>query len=337
MAIQEYSKRLGVISPEQFQLALERLHLGDFVRAEPIPFGLFGQNVYLTSTSGEYVLRGVPHYPWQFPRERFFAEQLHERTRAPVPYPYLLELSTDIFGWSFAVMPRLPGLQMQDPDVAARLSGEDRLAIARALARMLAEVQELTWEQAGSYDHEAGRVEPFAEPYREHVVSNIREKVADARACNGRTTDEDVRWVEGIVARAEPWFHAPFTPCVVHADYGEHNTVLSRTGEGWQVSGVFDLMTAHFGDGNWDLSGPVLGYLKRDRALADAYVDEYLRLRPPSVGFVALQRLYMVDLQLSLWRYWQRHESGMPADMADARGFEEWARAGVEYWSRLSG
>jgi len=52
----------------------------------------------------------APHYPWQFPKERLIARLLHERTRAPVSWPYLLDPSDDIFGWSYALMPRLPGL-----------------------------------------------------------------------------------------------------------------------------------------------------------------------------------------------------------------------------------
>ena len=59
----EYSKRLGVLSNEQFQVALARFDLDTLVSAEPVPFGNFGQNVFLTSTEGEYVLRGAPHYP----------------------------------------------------------------------------------------------------------------------------------------------------------------------------------------------------------------------------------------------------------------------------------
>ena len=64
-----YSRRLGEISPHQFQKALDHFDLGMFVQAEPIPFGLFGQNVFVSSTKGEFVLRGNPHFSWQFPTE----------------------------------------------------------------------------------------------------------------------------------------------------------------------------------------------------------------------------------------------------------------------------
>jgi hypothetical protein len=46
----EYSKHLGLLSSDQFQMALNRFGLGKFLHAEPIPFGLFGQNVFVTST-----------------------------------------------------------------------------------------------------------------------------------------------------------------------------------------------------------------------------------------------------------------------------------------------
>ena len=93
-----HSQRLGPIDDAQFQTALTRLGLGDFVRAEPVTGGLFGQNVFVTSTQGKWVLRGVPHDDWQLPSERFFARLLHECARVPVPWPYRVDQSYDIFG-----------------------------------------------------------------------------------------------------------------------------------------------------------------------------------------------------------------------------------------------
>lgn len=96
----EYSKKLGTITNEQFQKALDKFNLGKFIKAEPISSGNFGQNIFLTTTSGEYVFRGKPHYPWQFPSEQFMAKLLHDKTKTPIPYPYLVDEQTDIFGWS---------------------------------------------------------------------------------------------------------------------------------------------------------------------------------------------------------------------------------------------
>ena len=332
--MQEYSKRLGQISPEQFQAALARLNLGDYVRSEVVPFGLFGQNVFLTSTLGEFVFRGAPHYPWQFPTEQFIVNKLHEKTSAPVPYPYLLEPSSDIFGWSFIIMPRMPGLQLQDKVVASQLTANDRLEIACALARMLVEVQTLTWERAGKYDVETSTVKPFEKHYREWIMECIREKVAAAQSYNNHTTESDVEWIESVIAKAIPVLHLAYEPCTVLGDYGEHNTVVMHTDGKWCVTGLFDLMTAHFGDGQADLSLQVTSYLNGNEPLADAFVTEYLRLKPMEPGFVEHQQLYMLDLTLSFWRHWQRNQGGIPGEK-ESLTFEEWARPSVEYWNKF--
>ena len=98
MASREYSKRLGAISDEQLQAALDRFGLGRMVSAEPIANGLFGQNLMVSTTSGEYVFRGAPHWnpagedDWQFEKERFFSRLMHEsKSGPPVAWPYLLD------------------------------------------------------------------------------------------------------------------------------------------------------------------------------------------------------------------------------------------------------
>ncbi len=331
--MEEYSKRLGCIAPGQFQSALQRLHLGDFVRAERVPFGLFGQNVFLTSTQGEFVLRGVPHYPWQFPAEQFFVDQLHTRTTVPVPWPYLLEPTTDIFGWSFVVMPRLAGIQPQDPQGAANLMFADRAAIVRALAQTLVQAQQLTAAEPGVYDLASAGIQPLKRPYRDWIVEHIREKMTAAQSYNQNTTPADVEWIESVVAASASARAAPYVPCIVVGDYGEHNAVFVRGADGWQVSGIFDLMTAHFGDGQADLSLSVTHYLRTNAPLADAFVQEYLRLAPMPPGFALQQQLYMLDLMLSFWRHWQRNEGRIPG-MPETLTFQDYARPSVEYWKR---
>jgi hygromycin-B 7''-O-kinase len=333
--VSKYSQRLGKITPEQFQAALARFGLGDFIRAAPIPFGLFGQNVFITSTQGEFVLRGVPHYSWQFPTERFFVDQLHHQTLVPVPYPYRVEPATDIFGWSFVIMPRLPGISLSDKSMAATLLIGDRLAIARALARTLAEAHTLTWECTGKYDPETQRVQPFTKGYDFWVIERIREKIARARSYNDHTLPSDVDWGESIIASAMRSPVIPFTPCAVLGDYGEHNVVVECTPDGWRVSGVFDLMTAHFGDGQADLSLPVTDYLGQNRLLSDAFIQEYIHHIAVQPGFAERQRLYMLNLKLSFWEYWQREKGGLPEDPAHALSLEQWAGTSVAYWDKF--
>jgi hygromycin-B 7''-O-kinase len=333
MTPKEYSKRLGNISDQQLQMALHRFDMGDLIHAEPISFGLFGQNLFITSTKGEFVLRGVPHYDWQFPTEKFFVEQLHRMTKAPVPHPYLYETSTDIFGWSFVLMPRMRGLQIADNKIVSCLTWQDRQGIARALAKMLAEVQTLSWDYAGKYDSTTGKVQPMDQDYREWIVKRIRELLLIAQNTNGNTPTSDLKWAESIIANAFHALHTPYRPCIVLEDYKEANTVVEHTEDGWRVSGIFDLMTAHFGDGEADLSRQVGTYLRENPALADEFVQTYIQCKPSQVGFIERQQLYMLYDSVLIWAFWQEHAGGLPEDKTLT--FEQWANPFIAYWEKF--
>jgi hygromycin-B 7''-O-kinase len=302
-----YSRHLGTLTNAQFQAALDRFGLGHFLRAEPIPFGNFGQNVFLTSTTGEYVLRGRPHYPWQFPKERFFTQQLHEHTCAPVPWPYLLDPADDIFGWSYVIMPRMPGLQLSNPEVRSRLTKDDKLGIARAMGEMLATLQELRGPFAGEYDLATGGLRPLDAAYGDWVTARIRYNLQVALPLSDRTTAADVEWVEALIAQNRAALDVELEPCFAMQDFKEGNAVVERADGAWRVSGVFDYMSAYMGDGEQDLPRLAGDYADEDPALAHEFVRAYLTRRPPRPGFAERYRLYMLDDRLVLWQFGQRH------------------------------
>lgn len=310
MTAREYSRRLGSIDDDQFRLALERLGLGGFVRAEPVAGGLFGQNVFVASTTGEYVLRGAPHYDWQLPSERFFIRLLHERTRAPVPWPYLLDPGDDIFGWSYAVMPRMPGLQLSDQAAAAEgLTRDDRFGMARSMGENLALIHVLDWPRPGRYDLATDTISPLEENWAEWVTSEARRWLALARHHSDRTTDADAGWVEALLRSSYDALGEPFEPRFVMHDYGEHNVTFEQTYAFWRVSGVFDLMEAFFGDSEMDLSRQTAIYLEEDPKLARMFLETYLRLRPARPGFQERFQAYMLLDRLVVWEYAQRPQS----------------------------
>jgi hygromycin-B 7''-O-kinase len=333
MTTREYSKRLANISDEQLQSALDYFDLGNFLHAEPIPFGLFGQNLFVTSTAGEFVLRGVPHYDWQFPTEKFFIEQLHDKTRVPVPHPYLFNPSKEIFGWSFVIMPRMSGVQLADSQVTAGLSMNERRGIAQALAAMLIEIQTLTWEYSGRYNFTTQMVERMDDDYRSWVGQRIRELVAQAQSHNAYTTSADVAWVENIIERTAQACLTPYQPCLVLEDYKEPNVVVLQEQTRWRVSGVFDLMTAHFGDGEADLARQTGTYLRESPELADEFVQFYLAHKDVQPGFSKRQQLYMLYDSALIWEYWQRHPGGFAEDQTLT--LEKWASPFVSYWEKF--
>jgi hygromycin-B 7''-O-kinase len=264
--------------------------------------------VFVASTTGEYVLRGAPHYDWQLPAERFFARLLHERTRAPVPWPYLLDPGDDIFGWSYAVMPRMPGLQLSDLAAAEEITIDERFGMARSMGGNLALMHALGWPHPGRYDLTKDTIAPLEESWTDWVVAEARRWLTLARHHSDRTTDADARWVEHLLRSSCDALGEPFEPRFVMHDYGEHNVTFEKTNGHWRVSGLFDLMEAFFGDREMDLSRQTAFYLEEDPELARIFLRTYLGLLPARPGFQERFPAYMLLDRLVVWEYAQRQQ-----------------------------
>lgn len=321
----EYSKRLGVLTPEQLQAALDRFDLGAVVSAEPAPGGLFGQNVMIESSRGRWVLRGCPHYDWQFAKERYFAEMIAARTPVPAPAPYLIDDTTDIFGWSYALMPWLDGTALTDEYRPA--SRADCLAIALAMGQGLAELQRATWHEHAWYDNDAGELRPLGKSYADWYIEWTRYWLDQCRKASAATTDEDVAWAESVMDDAREALAVPFEATLVHTDYHEGNVVIVRRGAGaWRVSGIFDLMDMYMGDGEADLPRSFVAFHRKDPPDGEAFVRAYADLRPLRPGFAARWRVYMLRDRLVFWEYGQRNNLWFRPDMS----LRQWAERYVE-------
>jgi hypothetical protein len=84
-------------------------------------------------------------------------------------------------------------------------------------------------------------------------------------------------------------------------DYKRSNVTVQRQGTGWQVSGAFDLMEAHFGHDEADLSRLFAIYLEEDRQLARAFLQGYLSQTTPSPGFAKRFPVYMLLDHAIVW------------------------------------
>ena len=316
----EYSQRLGALTHAQLQAALDRFELGALIAAEPAPGGLFGQNVMLTSSAGEYVLRGNPH-AGQMERERYVASVIRERTSVPVPWPYLIEEDASLFGWPYAVMPRLPGVQLADGDVRKSLSPDDRSAIVVALAECLAGLHSAAFDFVGVYDDQTRAYAPAAKPFAEWWPDWTRWWLERCRAASSATTGDDVTWVEGVLAAAREAIARPFQPALVHTDFKEGNAVAMHESGRWRISGVFDLAETHLGDGEYDLARAYSEYRLRDTERARLYVRRYLELRPPRPGFAERFQAYVLHDRQIIWEYGQRNGIWFTPGMS----LREWA------------
>jgi hygromycin-B 7''-O-kinase len=301
--------RLGTVSEEQLQAALARFELGTLTSASAVPFGLFGQNVFVDSDVGSYVLRFGAHYDWQFPTERFFCERIHERTDVPVPWPYLWEPSPDGFGypWGYVLMPRLPGIATADRQLYEQLSYPDRLGIAKTLGSSLRRLHRPTWPTSGAFDSTTGNIEPFAATYVQRSRDRIGTTVENAAVHSGALTTAERRWIEQrmetVAAERDE-----FQPVLVHEDFNTNNTSFEREGAEWRLAGLFDLMTAHIGDGLNDLPRQFSMYVEEDPSLAAAYLHAYGDSGTLDRDATARLGLYLLDERLIVWEFFHRPE-----------------------------
>jgi hygromycin-B 7''-O-kinase len=307
----QFSERLGTLSRAQLQAALDRFALGKLLDARAPAGGLFGQNVFLSSESGEWVFRGAPHWfrgkphaTWQFAKERWFAERIHAQTSAPAPWPYLVETSGDLFGWAYALMPRLPGERAED--VAKSLPLDDRRAIARALGAALAELHRLRGPASGDYDPELDAIRPDTS-LRSSALRALEDVLGKSRAEPPILDREDVALIDASVRDADAALDVPAEPCCVHLDYHHGNVNVERAAGAWRVSGIFDLMTCELGDGERDLARPISVLALTDPPLVAAFLDAYRALRPLRAGARERFRLYMLIDRLLIWQYGRRN------------------------------
>lgn len=307
LAPREYSKRLGSLTQAQLEAALARFDLGELVAAEPAAGGLFGQNIFVTSSRGDFVLRGCPHADWQLPKERFFAQLLHTRSRLPVPWPYLVERSPEIFGWSFAILPRLPGVSVAQPGVSETLSAGERADIAAALGVGLADLHDLVWTLPGEFDFARDEILSIDGSFENRIVGRLREQLARCRVASDATTDEDIAWAEMLIARSREALRGNFSPTIVHADYTEGNVLVDRDASGWRVSGVLDWMTAYVGDPEEDLVRILAHYIRVDPEAARRLRAAYHARHPRRPGFAERLPLYALHDAATLWEYGQRN------------------------------
>ena len=308
------SKRLGEISHARFQTALDRMGLGVLQAVTPITSGNFGQNTFLTTDTGDFVFRGCPHYPWQFPKEQFFARLLNQHTSVPVPWPYRLDHDSSLFGWSYVIMPRMPGVQLDD-----ECSRGDRMNISFAMGQTLVGLQSLTHTFRGEYDSYIDDIRPFGNSHFAYVSERLTHLLAEAR---DTISMDDRAWVNSLLHQAEDALNDQFTPTFVMQDFKAGNIVALKTGNRWEVSGVFDFMEPFFADGEMDLSRHMCCCLDSDDiSSAVAFVKGYAQGDGLRSGADIRMPLYIFLDRLIIWNFGWRH--GRPW-WGESLSFREW-------------
>jgi len=283
------------------QSMLNRFHLGNLISYERTPKGVGNQTMFIKSSSGEYVLKGNPLYRGQLIEEQFYVNRLHKRTRLPVPMPYLIDGSDDIFGWSYAIMPLLPGRHITDPDLAAQLGEEDKKQIAELLAKSLCELHNWKVDHYGELDLNVKGIRSFEISYKIWLYNRIKYWLKDAQQYSV-ISPADIEWVENVLAASEHVFDCLHTPIFVMGDFKADNILVQRNSDGWQLSGIIDFTTGYFGDGLSDLPKMVILYLDQgETELARRFIDTYFHCCDAREGFLERFRVHMLHQRVLDW------------------------------------
>ncbi len=321
------SERLGVLHLDQLQSALDTFDLGHLIDVRRAKGGLFGQNLLLeVGGSGgreHWVFRGAPHWPYQFSRERHFVEIVQRMTQAPVPWPFHVEREESLFGWSYALMPRLGG---ESPSaVRPNVDEVEWCVIARQVGLGLSEMHGASAEKSGEYDpdHDAIAEESSFKDWWMRSVESYRSRCL---AIPDALDQKDTAYIDGLLAEHSHALSVPFQPCVVHHDFKEGNIHVRRTAEGWEFCGIFDWMTAALGDAEQDLSRMAAGFGASGPDAARAFLDGYRESRLLRDGARDRFRLYMLLDRLWIWEYARRNQVWFPKEMR----FRRFARASID-------
>ncbi|HEU5140787.1 MAG TPA: aminoglycoside phosphotransferase family protein [Bacillales bacterium] len=267
------SHPLGKITDGPLQRMLDRFDLGELLSSEKTANGVLGQTMFVSSSTREYVLKGNPIFQGQFVEEKFFAENLRKRTKVPVPVPYMVDESDDIFGWPYALMPRLSGHHLTTGDIQA----PDQIKMAELLAEALVELHKWKVDQYGEFNPETHTVRPFKGSYQSWLYNTIQYWLEDAKKYS-EITSKDVGWAEEILDCSRETFEHLHSPAFVMGDFKPENILFQSGRKGWEVSGVFDFTNSYFGDPVADLPKMTAFYLDNgEEELARTFLSVYIR------------------------------------------------------------
>lgn len=317
-----YGERLGVIRSAQFQQALDVFNLGKFRVAQAADSGLFGQCVFVESSKGEFVLRGCPHFDGQLEKERFFAQLIHARTIVPGPWPYLISRDPSIFGWHFAFMPCLPGLEIGAGDRFRQFSRRDKMGIAIAVAETLSELHKIEFDFDGEYSFEQNEIGPGERSLGDRVLADLLSLADDAIAASESTTANDRAKIKAFYAERSSAFELPHRSTYVHHDIKPNNMVAGKQNGKWTITGLFDLMEGYIGDGEEDLPRFAADLMLESEEHLSAFLDTYRRLRPPMAGHEVRYDLYLLRDRLIIWSFGQKNRVWFPEGLL----FSAWIR-----------
>lgn len=296
------SNRLGILNDGQLQAMLDRFELGKLISSEKTANGAMGQTMFVSSTAGDFVLKGNPLYDGQLLEEKFFIESIYKRTKVPVPMPYIIDQSGEIFGWSYALMPRLPGEHLNSNYFKDNLSKDEKFTVAELIAKTLSEFHTWTVTDFGDLNTEHFTVAPFKDSYKQWLFKRIMFWLEDAKKYS-KITARDMHWVEDLFEQSNEAFEKFITPTFIMGDFKPGNFLIHSKENKWEIGGVFDFTNSYFADPITDLMKMVIYYIDADDSdVAGHLIKVYCReLAEEKETIIKRMKVHMLHQRVLDW------------------------------------
>ncbi|MEK4146410.1 aminoglycoside phosphotransferase family protein [Robertmurraya sp. FSL W8-0741] len=294
------SNKLGTLEDQQIQDMLSKFNLGKLVSFKKTDHGAMGQTLFVTSNKGNYVFKGNPLYEGQLIEERYFIKEMDKRTDTVVPAPYIIDDSNEIFGWSYAIMPKLKGEHLNSEILKNSLKKEDKLKIAESIAETLRSFHEWRVNECGELNVQDFTITPFRDSYPKWLFNRIRYWLDDAKKYS-KISNQDIAWVEKLLVDSEENFKAFSSPTFVMGDFKPGNFLVDGVDD-WKVSGVFDFTNSYFADPISDLIKMITYYTDNDEEeLAKHLVDTYFNKVENREDIMKRLKVHMLHQRLLDW------------------------------------
>jgi len=216
--------------------------------------------------------------------DEFQALQWYSRhTSFPVPEPFGVDTSGELFPGSCLMMERLPGENLGQAALTTREAADIEHRMARSLADLHG-VQRPTY--GFGYRPEA---EGHAR-WLDWFGAKIRTEY-DAAADRLSATARDI--IEREMARLDAWLPECSEPTLVHGDVWATNVIVDPLAPGGPALSGFVDGRCQFAEVEYELA-----YLLVFRTVGQPFFDEYMKHRPIRDGFELRCRVYWLQTML---------------------------------------
>ncbi len=220
-----------------------------------------------------------PMWRDQFVSERLSLAQLRGRLRIPIPE---IVAEGERNGWPYLVITRLSGIV--GSEAWPQLPEDQKERVLGEIGATIAEVQRAPLG-------ELARIEPRWDAFMTKQIAGCR-----ARHTGLGLPQKFLDGLDRLLADAATLIPRDAPPVILTGEYIPENFLLSRVGDRWRLSGLFDFGDVMTGWGEYDLLGPsafmTAGLPRRVRSLFEGFGYSDADINP------ALQRRLMALLLL---------------------------------------